>query len=533
MRCIFLCCCLITSQLMAQNTSFIPDQLDVLQYRFNLNLSDSSDELQGIATIRLQLKKPASSITLDLSEKNSTGKGMLVSSVSWQQAAVKFSQSAGKLVLETPAGWPADSIADLQIVYRGIPADGLIISTNKYGHRTFFGDNWPNRAHQWLPCNDHPSDKATVIFRVTAPDHYQLISNGQLTERTNNGNGYTTTEYTESISIPTKVMVIGVADFAMGFAGMAGNVPVYSWLFPEDRQKGFYDYAQATEILPFFTENIAPYPFEKLANVQSKTIFGGMENAGCIFYFENSVNGTRKEEPLLVHEIAHQWFGNSATETSWNHLWLSEGFATYMTNLYLEKKYGADTLMALLKTQRKDVLEFYQVAPQRPVIDSLETSFMKLLNANSYQKAGWFLHMLRRKMGDEKFWLAIRQYYVRYAGKNASTKDFRQQCELAYQQPLDLFFAQWLQQSGQPNLQISFRNRPGKKLILTITQLQQNLYQFPLELSLVSSSTAVLQKLDITQKQTVITLPVGAPVTNIIADPMVNLMAAFTVKRVK
>jgi len=80
--------------------------------------------------------------------------------------------------------------------------------------------------------------------------------------------------------------------------------------------------------LQFFVDYIAPYEYERLTNVQSTTRFGGMENAGCIFYDENSITGTRSSESLLAHEIVHQWFGNSASEKDWPHLWLSEGFAT-------------------------------------------------------------------------------------------------------------------------------------------------------------------------------------------------------------
>ena len=134
-------------------------------------------------------------------------------------------------------------------------------------------------------------------------------------------------------------MVIGVADFAVNLSGTINEcIPVYSWVYPEDRDKGFYDYAQAAEILPWFIKNVGPYAYKKLANVQSKTRFGGLENANTIFYSEHSVNGNRQSESLMVHEIAHQWFGNYATEKSFAHLWLSEGFATYMTILYMENK---------------------------------------------------------------------------------------------------------------------------------------------------------------------------------------------------
>ena len=264
---------------------------------------------------------------------------------------------------------------------------------------------------------DHPSDKASVDFIVTAPDHYQVVSNGLQTEETNLPNHFKITHYTETVPLATKVMVIGVADFAVNLSGNVDCIPVYSWVYPENKDKGFYDYALADNILPFFIKNVGPYAYKKLANVQSKTRFGGMENASAIFYFENSVVGDRKVEALLTHEIAHQWFGNSATEKNWQHIWLSEGFATYMTHLYLENKYGLDTLLKRMKTDRNDVIEFSK-KKNTPVVDTTITkNFMELLNTNSYQKGGWILHMLRRKLGDEIFWKGIKKYYADYAGR--------------------------------------------------------------------------------------------------------------------
>src|SRR5258707_12509399 len=96
-----------------------------------------------------------------------------------------------------------------------------------------------------------------------------------------------------------------------------------------------------TQNFPLYIEKIGPYPFEKEGNVQSKTRFGGLENASAIFYYENSV-GSADIESLMAHEIAHQWFGDAATESQWKDLWLSEGFATYMTLCYLENSYGPD-----------------------------------------------------------------------------------------------------------------------------------------------------------------------------------------------
>ncbi|MBZ5858197.1 M1 family metallopeptidase [Flavihumibacter profundi] len=532
----FLCmlvCLLYFTNAWTQPEHYFYHNIDVQHYTFALRITDSSNTIEGIADIDLRKKTGAKELVFDLAGKTPDGKGMTISSVLLQGHISNFKHELNQLHVPDSSEYDKDSLLHLQVYYSGIPADGLIISTNKYGHRTFFGDNWPNRAHQWLPCNDHPSDKATVTFRVLAPDHYQVVSNGLQTERTNNGNGYTLTEWTENFAIPTKVMVIGLAGFSVGYAGSAGSVPVYSWVFPEDHVNGFFDYGQATSILPFFMDKVGPYPFAKLANVQSKTIFGGMENAGCIFYYENSVNGKRREEPLLAHEIAHQWFGNSATEISWQHLWLSEGFATYMTDAYMEKQYGTDTLQAMLKEQRLKVINFHKVYPGKPVIDSMENKLMNLLNANSYQKGGWVLHMLRRNLGDDQFWNSISTYYSRFAGKNASTDDFRSVCEEISHKDLRLFFYQWLRQPEIPGLFVSWKSKPNGQLEIYIRQMQEYILQFPLEISIKSTNGIISKTFNITGRKSVFTLPVADPVVLLTVDPNTNLLAEWTVKRVK
>lgn len=340
--------------------------LDVKHYSFSITLNDSNNIIKGKAEITTGFTKDESKVIFDLVNKNKDGKGMTVTAVTKTGAAINFSQDTQHLTIND--GGLAGTKNSYIISYEGIPADGLIISDNKYGHRSFFADNWPNRAHNWIPCNDHLSDKATVEFIVTAPDHYQVVSNGKLVEATNLPNHLKLTHWKEEVTLPTKVMVIGVTDFAVNNVGSVDCIPVSSWVYPEDRDSGFAQYAIAKDILKWYVQNIGPYAYEKLANVQSKTIFGGMENAGCIFYFENSVN-SKTLESLFAHEIAHQWFGDNATEKDWPHLWLSEGFATYMTDLFFENNYGKDTLRSMLWKQREQVITFYK-DHKTPVVDT-------------------------------------------------------------------------------------------------------------------------------------------------------------------
>ncbi len=494
--------------------------IDVVHYEFNIGLTDTNDTIDCSAVIDLNIKN-AGNIDLDLISRKADGKGMKVVSVADEETKelLGFTHSNDILHIDNNAGHRV-----IRINYKGIPADGLIIAKNKYNERTFFSDNWPIRARHWLVCNDHPSDKAAVDFIVTAPVHYQVVSNGIQVEETNLSEKTKLTHWKETESLATKVMCIGVAEFAVGYAGEAGNVPVYSWVYPQDREKGFSDYALAVRPLKFFENNLAPFPYRKLANVESKTIFGGLENASAIFYSESSITGKGKTEALLAHELAHQWFGNTATESDWKHLWLSEGFATYFSLLYLENRYGTDTLTRKLKTDRNKIIAFYRERAT-PVVDSTVTDYMQLLNANSYEKGSWILHMLRKQLGDSVFWNGIRRYYNKYAGKNASTSDFEKSMEESSGRDLGQFFHQWLFVAGHPQLHIDHQYS-NKTLTINITQQQDYIFQFPLTIVVHSKNggTDFTRAVRVNKKKVTVTMPMDNEPGEIIIDPFTSLL---------
>ena len=366
------------------------------------------------------------------------------------------------------------------MTYKGIPKDGLVISKSKFGCRTYFGDNWPTRARNWLACVDHPLDKAKVLFNVYTDTVNQVIANGLLTDVKMHGTDKIKYSYATSYELPTKVMVIGVASFKVENVADVGNISLSSWIYncfsSEYDKKSFSDLKMAYEILPYFINKFGDYPYKKLANVQSTTRFGGMENASAIFYDENMV-GSGKMEALITHEIAHQWFGNTATEHDFTHLWLSEGFATYFTDDYLGEKYGRSRMDERLKNERNRVISFLQ-KNKLPVVDTITKNLMNLLNPNSYQKGAWVLHMLRDKIGDSAFFSGVRRYYQTYKWRNAKTNDFKLIMENECDCSLGAFFNQWLKQSGLPIIQVYYEIE--KHLYLTIKQHQKEDYIFPL-----------------------------------------------------
>ncbi|MBI2284340.1 MAG: M1 family metallopeptidase [Bacteroidetes bacterium] len=523
---------LVCQSLAAQQQNRYNPSIDVQQYTFQLEVSDRNDSLTGTALITVRFTEKLAAVSFDLSNINDTGRGMLVTSVIEDGKKLTFTHKLDRLTIQLPAAGEAGSLHRFTIHYKGIPADGLIISRNQFGRRTFFSDNWPNRAHYWIPCKDHLSDKASVAFVVTAPDHYKVVSNGVKTKEISLPGKKRLTQWTEKVPLPVKVMAVGIADFAIEQAGEVNGIPVSSWVFPENKKAGFYDYAQATEILPFFIGKLGTYPYPKLANVQSKTIFGGMENAGAIFYTETSITGKRQMEELLTHEIAHQWFGNHATETDWPHLWLSEGFATAMTHLYMEYRHGNDTLTSRLQKDRETVLAFTRIK-KTPVVDSAgRTKPMTLLNAHSYQKGGWVLLMLRNQLGDDLFWKIIRTYYQTYQNSNASTEDFQKVAETVSGKDLGTFFRQWLYTGENPDLDISWNYVAAMKEVrLVVTQKTRTEFSMPLDIAVTDTAGRKrITKIRIDQKITTASIPVNSNPVKVEADPDCQLLAQYQVK---
>jgi aminopeptidase N len=278
--------------------------------------------------------------------------------------------------------------------------------------------------------------------------------------------------------------------------------------------------------MEFFSTHIGPFPYEKLSNVQAAGYAGGMENATAIFYGEKAVAAGRGP---VVHEIAHQWFGNSVTERDWDDVWLSEGFATYFALLYTEQFDGRDAFVQGLSRSRATVIEAEQKRPDTPVIHRNLADMRHVLNAFVYDKGGWILHMLRGEIGTEPFWSGIREYYRRYRDGNASTDDLRQVMEQASGRDLRPFFRQWLTRPGVPQVRVSWRHDPAHKAVeVTVAQTQHGEpFVFPLDVRVSSMGTdaPVDTKLAVDRSPFTATVPVSFTPATVTIDPSVWLLA--------
>ncbi|MEP5611359.1 MAG: M1 family aminopeptidase [Cyclobacteriaceae bacterium] len=491
---------------------------NVQGYVFSLILNDENNKIEGEAIVTVELDTEAETFALDLVGKSGEF-GMEISEVFNGEDKASFTHEGDKIKISNVK--PGTSI--FRIKYQGIAEQGLVIDTTKFGQRSFFGDNWPNLARHWLPCVDHPYDKATIEFRITAPGHYDVVATGEKVEESSLGDGNKLTTYFEPNPVAMKNATIGVTRFATKILGTVGQVPVSAWVYPENRLDGFVDYQVAVKVISYFIENVGPYPFVKLANMQAKTQWGGLENAGTISYFENSVTGKNEVEGLIAHEVAHQWFGNSATENSWNHVWLSEGFATYFATLYLESAYGAERRKEESRKDREEVIEYYKETPSSIVDNSIKDP-MKVLSANSYQKGGWALSMLRRQLGDEVFWKGIRAYYKAYEKSNVLTEDFQRVMEEVSGEDLAAFFRQWVYTKGYPELKWSWEHKKNKVIIKVDQKQKHYTFKFPIEFGIKTDGATELRVFQVDETSETFELSASVKPVDIVVDPEVWLL---------
>jgi aminopeptidase N len=335
--------------------------------------------------------------------------------------------------------------------------------------------------------------------------------------------------------------MLGVADFAVQHLDRFDGKPIQTWVARQDRDAGFFDFAEPTKkVLAYYSDLVGPFSYEKLANIVSNATSGGMEAASAIAYSEAAVTGdrSRRWQHVIIHEIAHQWFGNAVTEADWNDVWLSEGFATYYTLLFRGHAYGHDDFVAGLQDARKRVAAFYKDDYDFQVVRPYVSDLNDVSGPMMYQKGAWTLHMLREKLGVDAFTAGVRSYYAEYRDKNARTADFMRHLEEASGQNLEGFFTQWLFQGGMPHVEASWRAE-GDTVKVDLTQTQPK-YRFALDVDI------GLRYADGTiGKATSVKLPGGGgahsksscsvhaekEVADVVVDPETRLLATWNVSR--
>jgi aminopeptidase N len=493
-------------------------------YNVSLSFNEALSEItkaQADITI-VSLTNSLTHVDLDFGE-------MPIDSVSVNNQTASYHRSPGIVDVTFARPLKRNQTAIVSITYHGKPKDGLILSKDKANRPSVVGDNWPDRVHHWIPSLDHPSAKATVTFSITAPAHDVVVANGKLIAMT--GTATTRTwKYEESAPIPPYCMIVAVGDFAN--AMLANDVTSVSSFVPQpDAVFAMQGFAPANPSVKFFSETVAPYPYEKLALIIGATRFGGMENSSAIVFpstlFDRRAQTMSKvfniREGLVeveAHEIAHQWFGDSVTESTWADLWLSEGFAQYFAGLFLEHAEGKNAFLQYMNQQATTYFS-YEKQKRTPIHDTETENLFDLLNANNYQKGAWVLHMLRAELGDEEFFRGIRTYYQDHISSTVTTEDLRTALEKASHRDLKQFFSSWIYGTGHPHYELSWKwNNATKKAALLLKQTQaEPAFPNSVAIEIANGSETRRVTLKPQTKETTAEVKLTAAPTKILIDP--------------
>ena len=414
---------------------------DVQHYLLQLTYDPDTDELSGLATIRAIANEALDTINLDFS-------GLDVTAVTVDGATAALARTEADLVIAPPVGIGAGADFVVTVEYSGSP-----VPVQDAGIP--FGVGWfttakgtfvvaePAASNSWFPSNDHPTDKATYRFEITVPDGTVGIANGTL-EETITDLGWVTWvwEMRQPMATYLATMVTGPYEIVLDESSTSvSGVPVRNAVLEGTDLAPVAD--RQGEMLAFFAELFGPYPFDAYGIVVVEGLAAALETQSFSVFGDVVANGPAFER-ILVHEIAHQWFGNLVSPATWRDTWLNEGFATYGEWLWLEAEQGRDTLETAIREERDRLAPFAPSAPADPADD-------ELFGESVYRVGAMALHALRLEIGDDLFFTTLRTYLDRFAFATASTDDFVAVAEEVSGRDLEDLFDAWLFSEGIPD----------------------------------------------------------------------------------
>ena len=528
---------LVSSSALAARTERLIDTWRPAHYLVNITLNDQLSEISSAsARVDVRILKPTRVIDFDFGE-------LTIDRVTLSSKPLEFTHKDGKLLVTLAEEAKSGETLPLTIDYHGKPKDGLILTKDKDGNPAAVGDNWPNRVHHWIPTFDHPSAKATVTFNITAPANQEVVANGKLDHVETTGSGRRTWTFSEGVPIPPYCMIIAVGQFAKVEPSERAVTPLSYYVPRSEGEIALKGFSPGAPVLDFFSNTVAPYPYEKLALIVGATRFGGMENSSAIVFTSNMFS--RAPSPigmskrfgvpgsnvsLIAHEIAHQWFGDSVTASTWSDVWLSEGFATYFAALFVQRYEDEDAFRVYMNNSALAVLA-YEKKSRTPIFDRDTENLMDLLNANSYQKGAWVLHMLRSQLGDDVFFRGIKAYYESHKNATATTEDLRAALEKSSGKNLRPFFSRWVYDSGHPQYELAWYWLGRKELRVVLSQHQPgNLFADPVPITITTASGKRDVVLKPTGKLFIERIPLRQKPSAVEIDPRNVLLDESTVK---
>lgn len=473
------------------------------------------------------LRDGASQIVFD-------SEGLAIQSVTVNKAAARFETTKDKLIISLASAAHAGEKFDVQIKYEGKPSRGMyfILPDKDYPDRPrqIWTQGESEDTHAYLPTYDYPNDRLTTETILTVPASWITISNGKLVSVSDAGSGLKTWIWKESVPSSTYLFTVVAGEFDEVKDSWRG-IPV-TYYAPKGRgDRLAINYSRTPAMIELFSRKLGvDYPWEKYSQVMvDDFVAGGMENSSATTNTSSSLIHPQLapeyitgQDPLISHELGHQWFGDLVTCKDWGHVWLNEGFATFMETLWAENHFP------------KEESEYERWANARewfgqsglfgkPIVrhdfdDSSE------FDGNSYTKGGWVLYMLRHQIGEQNFYRGLKRYLEVNRGKNVVTADLVKAIEEATHINVDQFFSQWIYGAGAPQFDLAYAYNDGKhEVALTVKQIQKRsgpvgLFRIPAEVEITTASGAHTYPAVVSKESEVLTFPADSAPLMVLFD---------------
>ncbi len=453
---------------------------DVLDYRLTIEADLRKKTVAGEAEIRLVPVRPLfDEVLLDAAA------GMVVSRVRAGGAGLEFTHTGDTLLVPLGRPYAPGDTLTLTIDYSvTAPAKGLYFSgpddSDPDRPWQLYSQGETDENHHWFPCYDYPSDKATSEMIITVESAFTAISNGRLVGAQKDASGAKTTyHWKEELPHVSYLVSIVVGEYRLVEDSWRGK-PILNYVYESNVQDAARSFGKTPAMMDLFSEVTGyPYPWEKYGHaIVQDFIFAGQENVSISTLTDGTIHDSRahldrNSDGLVAHELAHQWFGDLVSFRDWSEVWLSEGFATYLTLLAEGNDKGADEYSYQLWQTQENVLSSDIGDRRRPTVTKRYVQPSDLFDNRIYGKGACVLHMLRKAVGDEPFLKGLRKYVAEYAFRSAETNQFRLAMEEATGYNLDWFFDEWIYGAGYPRFEVDQRwDALTRSAIVTVRQTQ-------------------------------------------------------------
>ena len=460
--------------------------------------------------------------------------GLTIQSVAVNKSPAKFETTPAKLIVPLPAASHLGEKFDIEIRYEGKPTKGMYFILPDKDYPGQAKEIWTQGESEdtryYLPTYDYPNDRLTTETILTVPASWITVANGKLVSVTDAGNAMKTWTWRESVPSSTYLITVVAGEFDEVKDSLHG-LPL-TYYAPKGRgDRIVANYARTPAMIDLFNKKLGvEYPWEKYAQVMvDDFVAGGMENSSATTNAATSLKNPKlvpefpgDEDPLISHELAHQWFGDLVTCKDWGDIWLNEGFATFFETVWSESHFSKEQTDYDRWMSARDWFS-YSVLYTKPIVrfDFDESSEF---DGNAYDKGGWVLFMLRHQIGEDAFWRGLKHYLEVNRGKNVVTSDLIKAIEESNHIDVDRFFNEWVYGAGAPKFDVAYTYDDAKhQVALKVKQTQKvegrvGLFHVPVDVEITTPSGPKLYSISVSKDAETFVLPSDAAPLMVLFD---------------